>query len=655
MQVSDSPSRRLGLHHIAFFRSHLEGLDLATLGQRYLESGADLPKAKATLRWVRDQLIAAARKEKPAFVKLLSIPIGRLDELEADGRSQGTTASPAKQAPSLAEFQETYDSEGFFDEDELIKRFQEMYPVSDPTIARRIRRNARLRQRMRDAILWLEPRVAAPPKAGDAVLAWFDEALARRLMAANLNTLGDLQGHIARRGKHWYRHIPRIGPVAAARLSHWLDLQGWKDSPPPIQPLKTIPGMPTAEVITIEQSVVPLERVVVPRDLSGAVGSNRSYGSKLQATDDLTAIQAWLASLGPRTHTVRSYRTQAERFLLWMILERQKPLSSATTEDCISYRDFLNALDGQQLWYWRLPREIWIGARSRPRWSSEWRPFAGGLSPSSQKLAITILTAMCEWLMRQRYLETNPWDGVPPAQHFVAKLRVDHSLTREQWQTLIRACDDMPLDEAYFRLRFTVLLAYGTGLRLSELAAAKVAPRSMRPGQLATGLKPAAGADGWELVVIGKGNKPRSVPLPEQVMETMTEYFDRRGLGCDPTEWPEQTPLIATLGEGLQFAQPQRQPISHSALGRMLQGHFKRTARLMESALDAGHLLQASTHWLRHTHATHALEAGAEIREVQENLGHASSATTAIYTHTSKKRRKAAVEKLMSWSKDKRE
>ncbi len=203
MQVSDSPSRRLGLHHIAFFRSHLEGLDLATLGQRYLETGADLPKAKATLRWVRDQLIAAARKEKPALVKLLGIPLGRLDELEADGRSRGRSDSPAKQAPSLAEFQETYDPEGFFDEEELIKRFQEMYPVTDPAVARRIRRNARLRQRMREAILWLAPRVAAPPKAGDAVLAWFDEALAQRVHAQGFETdrLRDHRRQLRRRRK----------------------------------------------------------------------------------------------------------------------------------------------------------------------------------------------------------------------------------------------------------------------------------------------------------------------------------------------------------------------------------------------------------------------------------------------------------------------
>ncbi len=93
-----------------------------------------------------------------------------------------------------------------------------------------------------------------------------------------------------------------------------------------------------------------------------------------------------------------------------------------------------------------------------------------------------------------------------------------------------------------------------------------------------------------------------------------------------------------------------RQPMSESQVYRMFKGHFKIAASKVETASDAGHLIQASTHWLRHTHATHALEAGAAIEEVQENLGHASIATTSIYTHASRKKRKSAVEKLMAFA-----
>src|ERR1035437_8914379 len=202
--------RRLGLHHLAFFRSHFEGLGLATLGERYLDTGADLPKAKATLRWVGAELIAAPRKEQPALVKLLKIPLARL--------------SPPDQAtPSLEDFQAQHAPHGFFDERELIALFQQTYPIVNPAAARKARRNDRLRRRLREAILWLEPRVATAPRPGDLVLAWLDEAVAMRLMAGGIHTLADLTRIIAKRGRHWHRPLPHIGPVSARRIENWLE------------------------------------------------------------------------------------------------------------------------------------------------------------------------------------------------------------------------------------------------------------------------------------------------------------------------------------------------------------------------------------------------------------------------------------------------
>ena len=620
-------ARRLGLHHLAFFRSHLEGLDLATLGARYLDTGSDLPKAKATLRWVRDELIAAARKDKPALVKLLNIPPAHL-------------APPAATTPTLAQFHLTHDPHSFYDERELIELLQQTYPESDPAAARRARRNERLRQRLREGILWLEARVTSAPAPGDQVLVWLDEAIAARLMACGIQTLADLTRTISTRGTHWHRRIPRLGPVTARRLERYLQVDGLASD-----------GMATRELrMRPETAIVPMERFAAPADLSGAHGTNRCHAQKLAANDDRAAIEVWLASLGSRPNTVRSYRTQAERFLLWMIFEKGRALSSATTEDCISFRDFMDSLDGRRAWHWRIPRERWIGARSTPRWSGDWRPFSGALSPASQKLAVTILTSLCEWLMRQRYLETNPWDGVPPAYGAAAKLRADHALTLPQWQTLLASCDALPRDEAYYRLRFTLLLAYGTGLRLSELVSAKIAAHTETSGLANPGLKRAYALDSWDLEVLGKGNKLRSIPVPDAVMNALADYLERRGLGRDPDAWPAHTPLITALGEGLQHVQAERKALSDSALFRMLRTHFQRVARKMDHAGDAGHLLRASTHWLRHTHATHALAAGATIEEVQENMGHSSPATTAIYSHTGRNRRKAAVEKLMAFS-----
>lgn len=628
--VPEPQTRLLGLHHMAFFRGYLDGLDLAELGMLYLETGADKVRAKATVRWIRDALIAAARKERPALVKLLAIPTARIEE-------------PKRKVPSLEEFQAERDPQGLlYDEAELVAEFEKAYPL-DRVTARRIARNRRLRKRLRDAVVWLEPRVTLTPRAGDQLAAWFDEGVVDRLASVGLITLDALRQYIRRHRRNWYRRVPKVGPVTAQRLEGFLK-----------EHLGDSPVLPSPALIrdTAETggNFMPLERFTPPSDLTGATGSNRRFGTALAAPDDRSAIEAWLDLFAKRPHTARSYRTQAERFLLWMIFERGKPLSSATTEDCTSYRDFLNALDGNSLWYWRLPRTSWIGPRSIPRWREDWRPFAGPLSPGSQRVAISVLTALFEWLTRRHYLASNPWDGVPAAQTGIQQIRADHSLTVAQWQAVIRSCDELPLNEAYYRIRFALLLGYGTGLRLAELVSAAIALPSAPVGQPHLGLKPARGnSGGWDIEVVGKGKKVRSVPVPDAVMDALADYMEARGLGRDPAAWPGGTPLIATLGGGLQRVRAEHDFVSESALYRLFRNHFRRTAREMDTAFEAGHLMAASTHWLRHTHATHALEAGAELDEVQENLGHSSVATTAVYSHASRKRRKAAVEKLMAF------
>ena len=66
-----------------------------------------------------------------------------------------------------------------------------------------------------------------------------------------------------------------------------------------------------------------------------------------------------------------------------------------------------------------------------------------------------------------------------------------------------------------------------------------------------------------------------------------------------------------------------------------------------KSPRDADRLRMASTHWLRHTHGTHAVAAGIPVDVVQNNLGHSSIATTGIYVHTEKKRRHAEMQRLL--------
>jgi len=104
------------------------------------------------------------------------------------------------------------------------------------------------------------------------------------------------------------------------------------------------------------------------------------------------AVQAWL-SLHESIVRQRAYRKEAERLILWAIVERGRALSSLTTEDAIAYRSFLRR---------PTPRERWVGL-VRPRNSPEWRPFSGGLSARLTAYALSVLGAMFRWLSEQRY------------------------------------------------------------------------------------------------------------------------------------------------------------------------------------------------------------------------------------------------------------
>lgn len=636
-------SRKIGLHHFAFFRGHLEGIDIAELGDLYLETGNDRVRAKSTLRWLRDEFVAAARRQaNPAVARLLRVPLEKLTP-EKTG-----TPVPAAAAMTLEDFQAERDPEGFYTEAELIALFEEERHAGDPVAARKLARTDRLRRKLREAILWLENFLSETPLDPDPVAAWLDENLAERLVAAGIPTIGDLTATIRKRGKHWHRNIPKLGPVGGRRLHQWLIKNH-------LLPNATLPVSTTKPAkLTVVSTLAPLERFQPPVDLSGAVGPNRSYAPGLTATNDWEVINAWLSTYGTRSHTIRSYRKEAERFLLWMIFERQKPMSAATTEDCVSYRNFLNALSGKDAvtgkeipWIWTLPPEYWKGKRSVPRHSEDWRPFVGELNVASQRLAISVLTGLFEWLMRQRYIIVNPWENVRPANDIKPKIRADHSLTEDQWTAVLDACDELPDGEAKDRLRFILLLGYGMGFRLDEINNIKVAKRQEDRGKINPGLKWAE--IGWVIEVLGKRLKLRALPVPAMIYDAMIAYTGHRGFSADPGTWPEQEPLIATLPEGEQYVVKgaKRKALSRSQLYRLLKTHFQRAARKMERAIDAGHLMQASTHWLRHTHATHALKFGAAIQVVQENLGHASTDTTAIYTHAGDDEKKAVIEKMM--------
>ena len=111
--------RKLGRHHLAFYRGWLQGMDIKRAADRYLESGLDLRLARATLTWIQQTLAMAARRHgRFGQARLLRMPLGTLPD------AQRSTSA----LPSLETFRAEHDPGDFYSEKELSARYVVAYP-----------------------------------------------------------------------------------------------------------------------------------------------------------------------------------------------------------------------------------------------------------------------------------------------------------------------------------------------------------------------------------------------------------------------------------------------------------------------------------------------------------------------------------------------
>lgn len=650
-------SRLLAREHFAFYRALLEGVELEKVWDRYLSVEGrhnDLRLVPATVEWIRAELAAAARREeRPGTARLLKLDVQRL-------------VRDAPALPSLAEFAE---EAGLEDEREAdqIEAYEERYGAASV----RLRRRARLLQRQLAALRWLESVAARDPAPGDAVSSWLRPELARFLGQADVHTLAQLAERINGLGRGWARGIRGIGPLKAERIAQWVvehaPTIGVAIGGHAARPRRQTPAAQLAQLVAPATDIRPLEKLLVPAELDGRAGRFRRPQEQclLQADNDFDALLAWLRSkrpagavaapagqggadrfawLGALSHTQRSYRKEAERFLLWAIVHKGKALSSMTAEDCIEYAGFL--ADPQ-------PRSRWCGSRARERWSPLWRPFEGPLSPAAQRQAVTILKNLYAFLVDQGYLMGNPWSAVAKPSTVRPGLDVSRSLTAAQWRAVRSQADAAGGHSTARRLRLALDLLYATGLRTAEAVNARIGDLqevSYFDDQAQEHVT------GWMLSVVGKGRRHREVPVPEDLVEEIRAYIEHRGLGRDmaspeakrvyllgpATDSARRAPGLA-LGHERDLAAG----ISESTLYRQLKDHFEACGRALSVAGDhaaAARLARASTHWLRHTHASHALASGVRIQDAQQNLGHASLATTTAYVTTERAQRLKAMQ-----------
>ena len=155
---------------------------------------------------------------------------------------------------------------------------------------------------------------------------------------------------------------------------------------------------------------------------------------------------------------------------------------------------------------------------------------------------------------------------------------------------------------AGLRDRAVLELLYATGARVSEIAGLDLGDLDLAQGQL---------------TVMGKGAKQRLIPIHRLAVESIRNYLSSG-----------RPSLVSTTSTDRVFLSTRGRPYSTDAIRRM----FKRYLALVDAASSL------SPHAMRHTFATHLLDAGADLRTVQELLGHVALSTTQIYTHVSTRR-----------------
>lgn len=230
----------------------------------------------------------------------------------------------------------------------------------------------------------------------------------------------------------------------------------------------------------------------------------------------------------------------------------------------------------------------WLGSVSR-----------SGLGPRSLARHLSSARGWLHFLLKEGALQEDP--STLAARPRIGR-RLPRALSESEMQRLLDTPDVSTLRG--LRDRAMLSLAYGAGLRVSELVSLKHGDVDRTRGVVGA---------------LGKGNKRRLIPIGEVVLDHLDAYL--RALQSAPVSRRRKSANGPYL-----FGTPRGRPLTRQAFWRTVR-RYSRVAGLRTAAYP---------HQLRHAFATHLLAGGADLRSVQTMLGHADIVTTEIYTHVTR-------------------
>lgn len=351
---------------------------------------------------------------------------------------------------------------------------------------------------------------------------------------------------------------------------------------------------------------------------------------------DEHALKVILDSLSGRSpHTIRAYKKEFLRFLLWMRTQRTWApdlLRRVSTEEIHAYAEFLKD-----------PRPMTNEFLQRHGWKHN--PFRKGLSDESRNYAIRLVRLMFARLQELESANDQPYSRFNPAKHvdaaYTRKESSDNTVEKvfleEEWREILVTIETMPKHtekqlKVYHRTRWIFHLTYHTYARIGDIS--KLRMSDFRRG-----------SEGWSINLVGKGKLAASIVATNELMAALAVYRLSLGWSATPS-FDEKHPAVLPF-RGRAGADGETFGLTEQSIYVVCKDVYAETAKRLQRVNPeaAAKIRRATPHWLRHTSITHALEGGVPARYVRAQARHSSLVITARYDHTERRAWRAHLEK----------
>ena len=371
-----------------------------------------------------------------------------------------------------------------------------------------------------------------------------------------------------------------------------------------------------------------------------------------KARQDFYTARRFLEKYSDVSGTYNRFRSEIQRFLNYTWLIARRHLAQSDSDLITGYFAFLKTPPAP--WISRGIYPAFVSQADLRRSNPDWRPMAlrskavqapYSVTQASLNASRTALQTFFKYLVAHDYLPKNPLIDVRKRdRNAKPSLNQDRDaevrrLTDWQWSFLLETLTELADSNPKFeRNLFVIVTMKSLFLRVSELA-----PRPVDRSQVRT---PCFGdfrrtiVDGepyWVYSVFGKGDKTRQVTLPDAYLDYLKRWRGHLGLPSPLPVPGESTPILPSAkGDAIGKRQVQRiyEQATVATADRMEREGFMDEARQMLA-------IRSETHYLRHTGASQAIEAGADIRHISEELGHANATfTESVYVNSEQARRR---------------